>query len=95
MSDESLTAAAERLNRACAKVEAVMARLKTRAESARTEAAAAGDYDADRARLADALDAAQAREQALAEAAAEASEALGAAIGELRAAAQAAEAEGA
>lgn len=84
-SDDPLAAAAERLERACARVGARLDDLKRRCEAAEGEALASRDSDADRARLAEALDAARAREDELEVAAREADEALAAAMAEIAA----------
>ncbi|MEE2566433.1 DUF4164 family protein [Hyphobacterium marinum] len=76
--------ATERLNRALSRVEIAVGRLRDRVTSA-------GHSDSDRARLAEELDEARAREEALTEAANDASKALALAIADLREAAQAAD----
>ncbi|MEQ8403744.1 MAG: DUF4164 family protein [Oceanicaulis sp.] len=83
--DDPLAAAAARLERACATVGARLDELARRCEAAEAEAEAARDSDADRARLAEALDAARGREQELAAAAREADTALEAAMADLAA----------
>ena len=83
---DPLGSAVARLNTALNKVES---RLRTLQTAARQD----GDSDNDRARLAEALDEARARESEMAEAAREASKALGDAIEELREAARSAQAE--
>ena len=82
MSDQTvqLDQAADRLERAVAALESRLRALK--ASSARGES---DMFDQDRARLAEDLDRARAREKALEEAAAEASKALGHAMTEVRA----------
>jgi hypothetical protein len=75
-----LSLAAQRLEKAIAALESRMKALKAQGERGE------GDlFDQDRARLAEGLDAARAREKALEEAAAEASAALGRAAREVRA----------
>lgn len=81
---DPVTEATERLSRALSRVEIAVGRLRDRVTSE-------GHSDTDRARLAEALDEAQAREEAIAAAAAEASEALARAIADLREAARSAE----
>ena len=78
-SEDALEAAAKRLERA-------VAVLQARLEEVRKEArqSAGSLFDFDRSKLADELDAARAREHELEEAGREASEALGSAIEELR-----------
>jgi len=83
--DDPLDAAAERLDVALGAVEARMRALSAQLDQARSGAAQNADSDADRARLAEALDSARAREAELESAVQEASEALGEAIGALRA----------
>lgn len=82
-SDDPLAAAVERLERACARVGARLDELTRRCEAAEGEALASRDSDADRARLAEALDDARAREAELESAAREADAALAAAMGEI------------
>ena len=79
--ESALDLAARRLERA---VHVLEQRLAQRLKAAGDEAG--GLFDQDRAKLAEELDAARARERALAEAGAEASVALGHAISEIRAA---------
>ena len=79
--DSALDQAAKRLDRAVAQLEQRMA---ARAPQACEEPG--GLFDQDRAKLADELDKARARERALEEAGAEASAALGRAIAEIQAA---------
>lgn len=79
--DSALDQAAKRLDRAVAQLEQRMA---ARAPQAGEEPG--GLFDQDRAKLADELDKARARERALEEAGAEASAALGRAIAEIQAA---------
>jgi hypothetical protein len=79
--ESAIEAAAKRLERAVAMLEQ---RLGQRLKESAAEAG--GLFDQDRARLAEELDRARARERALEEAGAEASAALGRAILELRAA---------
>jgi|TARA_R110000868_G_scaffold107263_3_gene293376 predicted nucleic acid-binding Zn-ribbon protein len=82
--DDPLLAAVTRLNGALARIEGQTKKLRGRVERAESAAVGARDSDDDRARLADALDTARAREAELQQAAQEASEALDRAIGELR-----------
>lgn len=89
--DDPLNAAITRFDAALERVEKMTARLRSRADAAQNASAEMGAYDADRARLADALDEARAREAALVDAAEEASMALDGAIRDLRAAALAVE----
>lgn len=81
---DPVTEATERLSRALSRVEIAVGRLRDRVTSE-------GHSDTDRARLAEALDEAQAREDAITAAANEASEALARAIADLREAARTAE----
>ena len=89
--DDPLDAALTRFDSALERVEKMMARLRSKADAAINASEEMGAYDADRARLADALDEARAREAALVDAAEEASMALDGAIRDLRAAAIAVE----
>lgn len=89
--DDPLDDALTRFDSALERVEKVMARLRSKADAALSASEEMGAYDADRARLADALDEARAREAALVDAAEEASMALDGAIRDLRAAAIAVE----
>ncbi|WP_417467325.1 DUF4164 family protein [Maricaulis sp.] len=82
--DDPLLAAVTRLNGALARIEGQTKKLRGRVERAESAAIGARDADDDRARLADALDTARAREQALQQVAQETSDALDRAIGELR-----------
>ncbi|WP_339739634.1 DUF4164 family protein [uncultured Maricaulis sp.] len=82
--DDPLLAAVTRLNGALARIEGQTKKLRGRVERAESAAIGARDSDDDRARLADALDTAKAREQALQQVAQETSDALDRAIGELR-----------
>ena len=82
---DPLDAAAARLKAACERVAARVRRLEAEAEEASAGVQVAQNSDEDRARLAEALDAAHAREAALEESAREASEAMGEAIAALRA----------
>ena len=82
--DDALEAAEARLERACAGVAARLRDLSVRIDAAEAGVRAARESDADRARLAEALDEARAREQELGAAAADASEALEAAMADLR-----------
>ena len=84
---DPLDAALTRFDSALERVEKMTARLRSKADAALNVTEEMGAYDADRARLADALDEARAREAALVEAAEEASMALDGAIRDLRAAA--------
>lgn len=84
---DPLDAALTRFDSALERVEKMTARLRSKADAALNATEEMGAYDADRARLADALDEARAREAALVEAAEEASMALDGAIRDLRAAA--------
>ena len=88
---DPLDAAISRFDAALERVEKTVSRLRSRADAALSASEEMGAYDADRARLADALDEARAREAALVEAAEEASLALDGAIRDLRAAAEAVE----
>ncbi|MEN0653274.1 MULTISPECIES: DUF4164 family protein [Hyphobacterium] len=88
---DPLDAALSRFDSALERVEKMTARLRSKADAALNATEEMGAYDADRARLADALDEARARETALVEAAEEASMALDGAIRDLRAAAIAVE----
>lgn len=85
--DDPLDAALARFDTALERVEKMTSRLRSKADAAKSASEEMGAYDADRARLADALDEARAREAALVEAAEEASTALDGAIRDLRAAA--------
>nr|QQZ50174.1 DUF4164 family protein [Phenylobacterium glaciei] len=78
--DSALDQAAKRLDRAVAQLEQ---RLAARAQAGEEPG---GLFDQDRAKLADELDKARARERALEDAGAEASAALGRAIAEIQAA---------
>lgn len=84
---DPLDAAISRFDSALERVEKMTARLRSKADAALNASEEMGAYDVDRARLADALDEARAREAALVEAAEEASMALDGAIRDLRAAA--------
>lgn len=84
-SDDPLAAATARLERVCGRVGARLDDLARRCTAAEGEAEASRDSDADRARLAEALDQSRAREADLAAAAREADAALEAAMGELAA----------
>jgi len=84
---DPLDAALSRFDSALERVEKMTARLRSKADAALNASEEMGAYDVDRARLADALDEARAREAALVEAAEEASMALDGAIRDLRAAA--------
>jgi|TARA_R100000455_G_C6194027_1_gene67244 chromosome segregation ATPase len=90
--DDPLDAAIARFDAALERVEKMTAKLRSRADAARSANEEMGAYDADRARLAEDLDDARAREAALVEAAEEASAALDGAIRDLRAAATTVEA---
>ena len=81
---DSLTAAAQQLELALASLEARLDHLFDRLASAQPLEREAAALREDRARLANDLDAARARERELQELADEASEALGAAIREVR-----------
>lgn len=83
--DDPLSAATARLERACSRLAARMNDLSEKARQGASDAQGVRDSDADRARLAEALDAAGAREAVLAEAAEDASVALRAAMAELKA----------
>jgi hypothetical protein len=83
-SEDPLIAAVQRLDGAMTRIEGVTARLRARADSAEMAAMEARDADADRARLAEALDESRDREACLQVAAQEASDALDRAIDDLR-----------
>ena len=76
--------AAKRLDGAMSRIEALTVQLRSRAEKAASSSEDARNFDDDRARLAQALDAARGREEVLQVAAQEASEALDRAIEDLR-----------
>jgi hypothetical protein len=82
--DDPLLAAVERLDGAMSRIEGLTTRLRARAERAESDVDEARNSDVDRARLAEALDAARGRESDLQLAAQGASDALDQAIGELR-----------
>jgi hypothetical protein len=82
-SEDPIAVAAERLSRAVMRVGARLDVLSGKLAEAEADLSASRDTDVDRTRLAEALDAAQAREQALLTAMAEADDALAAAILEL------------
>ena len=82
--DDTLLAAIKRLDGAMSRVEGVTSHLRNRAETAEKIAAQALEADADRARLAEALDSARGKEAVMQVAAQEASDALGRAIEDLR-----------
>lgn len=82
--DDPLDRAVARLGGAMTRIERMTLRLRQRAESSRAAASIQVDYDQDRQRLADALDASKAREAALEDAAQDASDALDRAIEALR-----------
>lgn len=83
--EDAFAAAEQRLKRALGAIESRFKALQARAEAAKGDEAVSLASEEDRARLADELDAARAREAALSEAAGEASAACGEAIAELRA----------
>ncbi|XBQ16862.1 MAG: DUF4164 family protein [Oceanicaulis sp.] len=83
--DDPVTGALARLDQAAGAVQRRIEDLTARLARAEADAMAARDSDADRARLAQALDEARASEAALAEAAEEAGAALDAAMDDLRA----------
>ena len=81
---DPLKTAVARLDGAMTRVESVARRMRQRVEQAESSAEEARNADVDRARLAEALDAARGREAALQEAAEAASDALDRAITDLR-----------
>ena len=82
--DDTLRAAIKRLDGAMSRVEGVTSQLRNRAEAAEKIAAQALEVDVDRARLAEALDAARGKEAVMQVAAQEASDTLERAIEDLR-----------